>query len=214
VRAPSVAEQLRAIARALAPLEIRWFVFGAQAVVAAGAVRQTADIDITTADVPASRLLAALRRAGYVLRRDVPGVDDLVRHHRILPLEHRTSGLQLDVVRAGPGLEEDMLERVVHRRVGRASIPFVETNDLLVLKTLAGRPKDLEDIRALLRSGSPEIAPAVVRARLRVLEELLEDDALVARFDAQAPPRRRSRRVGGSAATRPAPARTTKKRRS
>lgn len=184
MRAPSIAVELQAIDRALSPLGIRWYVFGAQAVIAAGAVRQTADIDITTEDVPAARLRAALARAGYVLRRDVEGVEDLIAHHRILPLEHRKTGLQLDVVRAGPGLEEAMLARAIARKVGRRSIPFIETNDLVVLKILAARGKDLDDVRALLRSQSPEIDARVIRQRLRELGTLLDDSTLVEAFDA------------------------------
>lgn len=99
---PLVAEHLRRIAAALRPLGIRWYVFGAQAVIAAGAVRQTADLDITTEDVPAAVLEAALRKAGFHLRSDIPGLRDLVEHHRVIPLQHRRSGFQLDVVRAGP----------------------------------------------------------------------------------------------------------------
>lgn len=183
--APSVAEQLRAIARALKPLKIRWYVFGAQAVIAAGAIRQTADIDITTEDFPAARLQAALARAGYVLRADIPGIAELIEHHRILPLQHRKTGFQLDVVRGGPGPEAQMLERVIRRRVGRMLIPFVETNDLLVLKILAGREKDLEDVRMLLRSKSPEIDAEVVKERLGELGRLLDDSTLVELFEQQ-----------------------------
>lgn len=182
---PGVADYLTAIAKALRGAGVRWYVFGAQAVVAAGAVRVTADIDITTEDVPAERLRSVLKKAGFVLRSDIAEVEALIEHHRILPLEHSTTGMQLDVVRAGPGPEEDMLQRVVLRRVGRASIPFVSTNDLLVLKTLAGREKDLEDIRALVRSASDEIDVAVVRRRLDDIAALIDDSTLRALFDDQ-----------------------------
>lgn len=179
---PDIAELLRRIAAALKPLGIRWYVFGAQAVIAAGAVRTTADIDITTEDVPAERLRSALKKVGFTLRKGIDGVEELIEHHRILPLEH-TSGLQLDVVRAGPGPEQMMLERLIHRRVGRSLIPFVSTDDLLVLKVLAGRDKDLEDVRALLRGRSPEIHPETVRTRLAELGTLLDDSTLVALFE-------------------------------
>jgi hypothetical protein len=182
---PTVADHLRAIQAALGPKKIRWFVFGAQAVIAAGAVRQTADLDITTEDVPASRLVEVLRKAGLTLRDDVEGVEDLVEHHRILPMVHARTGYQVDVVRAGPGLEQQMFERSIRRRMGRVQIPFVETNDLLVLKTLAGREKDLEDVRALLRSASKEIDLTVVQSRLRELGALIDDSTLVDLFDQQ-----------------------------
>lgn len=190
---PNVAALLGHIARALRPLKVRWYVFGAQAVIAAGAVRQTADIDITVEDTPPERLLAALARAGFRLRRDIPDLQTLIEHHRVLPLEHAKSGFQLDVVRAGPGLEQDMLDRAITRQVGRWRIPFVETNDLLVLKVLAGREKDLEDVRTLLRSKSPEVDVELVRTRLRELGRLIDDSSLVASFDALVDQARRRR---------------------
>lgn len=204
MRAPSVAEQLRAIARALKPLGVRWYVFGAQAVIAAGAVRQTADIDITTEDVPALQLQKALAKAGYVLRKDIPGLAGLVAHHRILPLEHRKTGYQLDVVRAGPGLEEQMLARPIRRRIGRSVIPFVQTNDLLVLKILAGRDKDLEDVRALLRSRSKEIDADVVRGRLGELEAMLDDSTLLESFEQQVAAAMRARAALSRRSRKPA----------
>lgn len=191
---PDVPTLLRRIAAALKPLRVRWYVFGAQAVVAAGAVRATADIDITIEDVPAARLIAALARAGFALR---PGVDDLetvVEQLRVVPLQHEASGFQLDVVRAGPGLEEQMLERAILRRVGDTSIPFIETNDLVVLKVLAGREKDLEDVRTLMRLGLPELDIAAVRQRLRELEQILDDSTLVALFERLRPKPKRKRR--------------------
>lgn len=183
--AASVAEHLQAIAAALKPLGIKWYVFGAQAVIAAGAVRVTADIDITTEDTPVSELRSVLEKAGYVLRPDIEDLDELIEHHRILPLVHEKTGMQLDVVRAGPGPEEGMLERVVLRRVGKKQIPFVSTNDLLVLKTLAGREKDLGDIRALLSAATAEIDLRLVRERLDELGRLIDDSTLRRSFDQQ-----------------------------
>lgn len=158
--------------------------FGAQAVIAAGAVRTTADIDITTEDVAPAKLQKVLEKAGFALRRDVEDIEELIEHHRILPMEHTDSGMQLDVVRAGPGPEEQMIERVIYRQVGRTRVPFVSTDDLLVLKILAGREKDLGDVRALLRAARSEIDTAVVRSRLAELGALIDDSSLVATFDA------------------------------
>lgn len=191
---PDVAEHLKAIAAALEPLGIRWYVFGAQAVIFAGAVRTTADIDITTEDVPVAQLKRALKKAGFVVRRGIEGLEELIEHHRILPMEHRATGMQLDVVRAGPGPEEEMLGRRIIRKVGKTQIPFVSTNDLLVLKTLAGREKDLEDVRALLRGGSAEIEVESVRRSLDLLGALLDDSTLREVFEAQLRAARKPRR--------------------
>jgi hypothetical protein len=99
---PSVADYLLGIAAALAPLKVRWYVFGAQAVIAAGAVRQTADIDITTDDVPVPRLLQVFRRAGFTLREDIEGVDELIEHHRILPMVEGEQNPSTSIVITGP----------------------------------------------------------------------------------------------------------------
>jgi hypothetical protein len=196
VPTPDVAALLRRIASALKPLGVRWYVFGAQAVVAAGAARATADIDITTEDVPPARLIEALAGAGFELRPGIADLDSIVEELRVVPLQHAASGFQLDVVRAGPGIEEQMLERAIVRNVGRTPIPFIETNDLIVLKVLAGRGKDLDDVRTLLRMGLAEVSVDTVRSRLRDLEHLLDDSTLIASFDRLRPrretkPRRR-----------------------
>ena len=158
----------------------------------------TAGIDITTEDTSVSELRSVLEKAGYVLRPDIEELEELIEHHRILPLVHAKTGMQLDVVRAGPGPEEGMLERVVLRRVGKKQIPFVSTNDLLVLKTLAGREKDLGDIRALLSAATAEIDLARVRKRLDELGRLIDDSTLRRSFDEQvrqavSPPRKRGK---------------------
>lgn len=182
---PKVAQLLQRVAAALKPLGVRWYVFGAQAVIAAGVVRFTADLDITTEDVPAEALRRQLGKAGFVLRRDIAGLAELVAHHRILPLEDRATGFHLDVVRAGPGLEEELLSRAVLRRVGRMKIPFVSTSDLVALKVIAGREKDLEDVRALLRSETPELDVRAVRSVLERLASAIDDSTLVPLFEQQ-----------------------------
>ena len=62
----------------------------------------------------------------------------------MLPLVHERSGLALDLVLSGPGLEEVFLERAVHVDVSGASIPFISPEDLIVTKVLARR--DLQPV--------------------------------------------------------------------
>ena len=180
-----------AIPRVLADLSrvfrtqgLRWYVFGAQAVAAWGVPRLTADVDVTVA---ASRqelsgLVAALQRDFAV--RPVGDVDSFIAQSRVIPLIHRRTETPVDVVLAGPGLEDAMLERAQTRIVGRIRVPFIEINDLLVVKFLAGRPKDLEDIRGLLRVHAPELNTNLVRERLGELAAAIDDSTLVPAWDA------------------------------
>jgi len=195
VPVPDVARLLTELARALKVGAHRWYVFGAQAVIAAGVPRATADIDITVESADTVGLVSRLKKAGFALRPEAAD-PSFVRVTRVLPFQHTRTGYGLDVVLAGPGLEEQFLGRVRRRRIGRALVPFIDTNDLLVLKVLAGRPKDLEDVGALLRTGSNEIQVSTVRTQLADVERLIDDSTLVARFDelVAANGRRRPRR--------------------
>ncbi len=189
-----VSRALVDLARAFSTLDARWYVFGAQAVVAAGVPRLTADIDVTVevALRDLGALLAALRGKGIIPRE--PG--DLARfvaETRVVPVVHRASRLPIDVVLAGPGLEEEMLSRVRIRKVRRVPIPFVDTADLVAMKVLAGRPKDLEDVRALVRAAPPDLDVRVARERIARLAAILEDAEMVSTFDALVVPARPSK---------------------
>lgn len=190
-----VPEALADLARAFRSAGVRWYVFGAQAVIAAGVPRLTADIDVTV-EIPAGgpqALLAELRGHGVELR-DIGDVATFIAETRVIPALHTASGLPVDVVLAGPGLEEEMLARVQVRRVGGVEIPFVELADLIALKLLAGRDKDHEDVRALLRAAPADLSLSVARARVAALGAILDDATMVATFDALIRAARKPRR--------------------
>jgi Nucleotidyl transferase of unknown function (DUF2204) len=177
------------LAAAFAALGVRWYVFGAQAVIAAGVPRLTADIDVTV-ELPRGgprALIAALARAGIALR-PVGDVATFIAETRVIPAIHAASQLPIDVVLAGPGLEEDMLARALRRPVGGTDVPFVDTADLIALKILAGRDKDLEDVRALGRAGLPGRSLEIARQRVAELGALIDDSTLLATFDRLIPP--------------------------
>jgi predicted nucleotidyltransferase len=46
--------------------------------------------------------------------------------------------------------EQDAVKRVVSLKIDGGPVKFVSLEDLLILKTIAGRPRDLEDIRGVL----------------------------------------------------------------
>ena len=203
-----VAHALADLSRAFARVRVRWYVFGAQAVIAAGVPRLTADIDVTV-EVPrggATALVSALERHGFTLRA-VGDVATFVAETRVIPALHVASALPVDVVLAGPGLEEDMLARVQMRVVGGVGVPFVDTADLIALKLLAGRDKDVEDVRALIRAAPAELSLEVARRRVAELGALLDDSTLITRFDELAgatPPPNRPPRPARKPAGKPA----------
>jgi predicted nucleotidyltransferase len=177
-----VAELLADLARGLGGLGVRWFLFGAQAAILYGAARLTADVDVTVeaGSRSTTELVAALARHGFDLRvRDVGG---FVETTRVVPLVHRTSRMPVDLVLAGPGLEEQVLARARERLIAGVPVPVVSPEDLVAMKILAGRPRDLEDVAAVVRA-RVDLDLAATRGTLHLLERALDRGDLVAELD-------------------------------
>ena len=83
---PAAVELLTALSKALAGWG-RWYVFGAQAVLAYGVPRLSADVDVTLKlerDDP-QRFASAMRDAGFALRIKDP---EFIRRTRVMPFVH------------------------------------------------------------------------------------------------------------------------------
>ena len=178
---PAALELLASLAPVLARWG-RWYLFGAQAVIVYGVARLSADVDVTLAlepDAP-DRFAVDMRAAGFALAVDDP---DLVRRTRVMPFVHVATGMPLDVVLAGSGLEDEFLQRAIPTDIGGTNVPLIDVSDLLIAKVLAGRTRDIDDARALWRLHSPRIDAQRIRTMLRLLEEALRQSDLVSAFE-------------------------------
>jgi hypothetical protein len=178
---PAAVELLSALAP-VADRWGRWYIFGAQAVVFYGVPRLSADVDVTLAlepDAP-ERFVGDMQGAGFLLRVTDP---DFVRRTRVMPFVHEPTGMPLDVVLAGSGLEDEFLQRAVPTDVGGTRVPVIELSDLIVAKVLAGRVKDIDDARALWRVHRQHVDRDRIWRLLRLLEEALSQNDLVSTFE-------------------------------
>ncbi len=160
----------------------RWYLFGAQAVVAYGAPRFSADVDVTVELDPddPERFVRDMEAGGFALRVDDP---DFVRRTRVMPFVHVATGMPLDVVLAGSGLEDEFLDRAKTTDIGGARVPLIDVADLIVGKIVAGRPKDAEDARSLWRIHGSDARRRRIRRLLRLLEEALGQSDLLSGFE-------------------------------
>jgi Nucleotidyl transferase AbiEii toxin, Type IV TA system len=172
--ASPIVELLAELRQALARLGVRWYLFGAQAAILYGVDRLTADVDVTVdpGPHPTARLVAGLGGAGFELR--VADVGGFVDATRILPLVHRGTRIPVDVVLAGPGLEELFFARAEERDIGGVRVPVASAEDLVTMKVLAGRPRDLDDMVSMLRTRGDTLDLDRVRTTLGLLEKALE----------------------------------------
>ena len=179
----ALAEALASLARALAKLDTQWYLFGAQAALLYGAARLTADVDVTVllGDRPTAELVRALEKAGFRLR--VRDIGAFVARTRVLPFLHPRSGMPVDIVLAGPGLEQLFFSRRRRRIVEGISIPVASPEDVVVMKVLAGRGKDDDDVIAII-AAQRKLKLQRIRQTLDALERALGQSDLSPRFEA------------------------------
>lgn len=179
---PVALELLAALSRVLSRWG-RWYVFGAQAVIAYGVPRLSADVDVTVRLDPddPQGFVADMKAGGFILRVEDP---EFIRRTRVMPFIHSETAMPLDVVLAGSGLEDEFLDRARMLDIGGTSVPVIDIQDLIVAKVLASRPQDLTDARNLWRIHSHDLDERSIRKTLRLLEDALAQSDLLPMFDA------------------------------
>ncbi len=173
----ALGETLQALASVFDAESLRWFVFGAQAVAVRGAPRATQDVDVTV-EVDRDDLNALAQRLSKVgVEHRYPDIaEELLERGAVLPMRHR-SGMEVDVVVAGPGLESVVLDAAERLTIDGVDVPVALATHLVVMKALAGRGKDLDDIRGLVAGGEVDVAEA--RDLLGQLESALGQSDLL-----------------------------------
>jgi len=95
---------------------------------------------------------------------------------------HIASNMEVDLVLAGSGLETMALDRATRLSLDGVDVPVAHPTDLVVMKILAGRGKDLDDVRALLATTKVDLV--VVRDLLQQLEAALDQSDLLPALEA------------------------------
>jgi predicted nucleotidyltransferase len=127
---------------------IRYVVIGATAFPVHGYARATLDIDIFIEATPenARRTLAALKDVGYDVT-DIT-IEDLLTKKLLI----RQYILATDIHPFASGVTfEEVWRNRVEDKIGETPANFASLDDLIRMKQAAGRPKDLEDLRILMK---------------------------------------------------------------
>jgi hypothetical protein len=183
VSRPAAAELLAAFADAMHVSGRRWYVFGVQAAMAYGRPWMTADVDVTVevTGAEAQRLIVELAPYGFELRVSLS--DAFLAEARLLPLVHAPTSMPLDLVLAGPGLDAEFLARARLVDVGGLEVPMISVEDLIAVKVLAGRRKDMEDVRGVLVEQWGRVDLERTRQVLAALEEAIGERTLLPRLE-------------------------------
>ena len=141
---------LEQIALGLDERHVPYMIIGGQAVLIYGEPRLTRDIDVTLGVGPdrIAELLDFAHSCSWRVLVENP--EEFVERTMVLPLEHSQSGIRIDLIFSSSAYERQALERVHKIGIGKASVRFAAPEDVVVHKMIAGRPRDLEDVRNIL----------------------------------------------------------------
>lgn len=156
--------------------EIDYALMGGLAVAVRGEPRSTLDVDVVLAcDV--DRALVLLKSLGASrFKPYFDGVEEVIRTGLLLPLEHRETAIRIDLSIGMSGFDRDAIAQSTQSTMGGRSIPVVAAEYLVVMKQLASRPRDLEDIKSILLRQGVKFDWNLALRLARELGQAVDDD--------------------------------------
>lgn len=160
----NLVDTLHTLIDLLDELSISYAVMGGIAVRAYGVPRPTYDIDLTIALEPARlpKLFEHLRELDYSIPEAYEtGWVDEVKGLKLLKLRRylRDESLDVDLFLAESEFQRQLMNRRLSEEVEGRTMWLVSPEDLILLKLLAGRPRDMGDVSdVLFMQGQLDIA--------------------------------------------------------
>ncbi len=124
-----------------------------------GRPRFTRDIDavVLRAEEDWPEFLSSGQQFGFHPRRS--DAVEFARKARVLLVRHQSSGIDVDVSLGSLPFEKELIDRAVWRKIAGVSTPLPRVEDLIVMKAVAHRRRDLDDIEGLVEA-NPDLDTA------------------------------------------------------
>ena len=168
---------IRDLTTALDSIGLPGVLIGGVAVSLVAVPRYTGDVDALVVFDAArvTELLNALQEHGYEAR--FSGMAEFAAQARLVTMVHLATGTVVDLALGCMPFEEEVQVRATTYTDTDLSVRLPTPEDLIILKAIANRPKDQEDIRTIAA-----VYPDVDRKRIRFwveqYAELLEEPGL------------------------------------
>jgi hypothetical protein len=145
-------DPLEALEKLLSHFDNRGVIIGGVAVSLLGQARFTEDLDamilLSIDEIPL--FLVNAKEEGIEPRIDQ--AEDFARQNRVLLLRHTPSQTNIDISLGILPFEQEMVERsTIHQIDATLQIHLPTPEDLIIMKAIAHRPKDLLDIQGLIQ---------------------------------------------------------------
>lgn len=90
--------------------------------------------------------------------------------------------MPVDIMLAGPGLEELFIGSATPMIIAGVNVPLIRAEHLVVMKLLAGRPRDIEDVEGIVAARAHDLDREEVEQLLALLESALGQSDLLPRW--------------------------------
>ena len=175
-------EVLARFAGELKKRNLRYALIGGLAASMRGRIRATEDLDLILLSNldEALSLVESLGDRGFS-----PLLEDyetVARSALLIPIIDRASGIQLDLAIGLSGFEQEVVERADPMILEGQEIFVATPEDLVVLKILAGRPQDLQDVKGIVEIHDEQLDWEYCLTAARRLESAVDID-LVQRIE-------------------------------
>jgi len=158
----------------------RYLIVGGVAVTAVGEPRFTADLDAIVFVEPDELEPLLAYAIGHGFKADLEAELESARAGGSVRLAR--GRFHFDLIVRSLFIEDQALSRARTIKVFRRAVRFPSPEDLIVLKLVAGRPRDLLDVEGILRRHEETLDRAYVERTLRALCDLAEDHAFLGRW--------------------------------
>jgi hypothetical protein len=106
-------------------------------------------------------------------RPRIPDAISFARRSAVLLLEHKASRVGVDLTICRLPFDSDAIDRARLIVMGDLQFSVVAPEDLIIMKAIAHRPQDLQDIRAVVRA-NPKLDSSRVRAQVQEFAKILD----------------------------------------
>jgi predicted nucleotidyltransferase len=162
-------------------------IIGGVAASVLGRPRLTQDVDALAILPEADWADAVSTAAHHGIHPRIENPLDFARRSRVLLMRHVESGIDIDLTFGRLSFELTAIDHSEIHDVGGVRVRLPRVEDLLIMKAIARRPKDLQDIEGLL-AANPDADVVAVRQWVREfatamsMSDMLDDfDKVVAR---------------------------------
>jgi hypothetical protein len=157
-------------------------IIGGVAASVLGRPRLTQDVDALAILPEGEWANAVLTAARHGILPRIENSLDFARRSRVLLMRHAESGIDIDVTFGGLSFERAAIDNGKMHEIGGLRVRLPRVEDLLIMKAVARRPKDLQDIEGLL-AAHPEADVAAVRQWVREFATAMSSSDMLDDFD-------------------------------